>query len=46
MDIIDLRIISTVSSLILFVGIWIWAWSERNKNDFDEAANLPFEEEQ
>lgn len=46
MDIIDLRIISTVTSFILFVGIWVWAWSKRNKNDFDEAANLPFEDEQ
>lgn len=45
MNIIDLRIISTVASLILFVGIWIWAWSKQNKKYFDEAANLPFGDE-
>jgi len=32
----------TVAMLILFVGIWIWAWSGKRKNDFNEAAMLPF----
>jgi cytochrome c oxidase cbb3-type subunit IV len=45
MDIIGLRIITTVFSLILFVGIWLWAWSKHNKKDFEEAANLPLREE-
>lgn len=43
MDINDLRSISTLGALVTFVGIWVWAWSKRNKNNFDEAANLPFE---
>lgn len=46
MDITDLRIIATLSAFVTFVGIWIWAWSKRNKNDFDEAARLPFEGEE
>jgi cytochrome c oxidase cbb3-type subunit 4 len=46
MDIIDLRSIATVASLITFVCIWLWAWSKNNKKDFDAAANLPFEGEQ
>ena len=43
MDINDLRTISTLGAFVTFVGIWVWAWSKRNKNNFDEAANLPFE---
>lgn len=43
MDINDLRSISTLGAFVTFVGIWVWAWSKRNKNNFDEAANLPFE---
>jgi cytochrome c oxidase cbb3-type subunit 4 len=43
LDINDLRSIATVGALISFVGIWVWAWSRSNKNNFDEAANLPFE---
>ena len=45
MTIINLRIISTVLSLIFFVGIWIWAWSKSNKRDFDDASKLPFGDE-
>ena len=46
MDITDLRIAVTLLTFITFIGIWVWAWSKRNKNDFDEAANLPFEGEE
>ncbi len=35
----------TVVFFIIFIGIFIWAWSDRRKQDFDAAANLPFEEE-
>ena len=45
MDINTLRIVVTVASFIVFVGIVVWAWSRRNEADFREAANLPFEEE-
>ncbi len=46
MDINDIRSIVTVISLIAFLGIIAWAWSRKNKASFDEAANLPFADEQ
>ncbi|GAA6140776.1 cbb3-type cytochrome c oxidase subunit 3 [Hydrogenophaga sp. 5NK40-0174] len=45
MDINDLRSIVTTVSLLTFVGIVIWAWSKRNQAAFDEAAQLPFNED-
>lgn len=45
MDINDLRSIATVLGLIVFLGIVGWAWSKRNKERFDEAANLPFQDD-
>ena len=35
----------TLVVLVLFVGIVIWAWSGKRKQDFDEAANMPFDED-
>ena len=46
MEINDIRAWHTVILLISFVGIVIWAYSKRRKPDFDEAANLPFADEQ
>ncbi|MFY8042521.1 MAG: cbb3-type cytochrome oxidase subunit 3 [Rhodoferax sp.] len=45
MDIIDLRSVMTVVSLLTFVGIVAWAWSRRNQSSFDEAAQLPFKDD-
>ena len=45
MDINDMRSAVTVVSFLVFVGIVAWAWSKRNKSDFDEAAQLPFEDD-
>ncbi len=45
MDINLLRILVTVASFIVFIGILIWVWRNRNTADFKEAANLPFEED-
>ena len=46
MDINTLRSAVTVVSLIVFVGIAVWAWSpRRNQEEFDKAANLPFEQD-
>lgn len=45
MDINSLRSIVTVIALVLFIGIVVWAWSGKNKARFDEAANLPFEQD-
>ena len=41
----DIRAWHTVVLLIAFVGIIIWAYSKRRKKSFDEAANLPFADE-
>ncbi len=46
MDINDLRSVVTVVSMIAFLGIVVWAWSRNNRAGFDEAAQLPFAEEQ
>jgi len=45
MDINILRILATVLSFVVFVGIVVWASSRRNDKDFQEAANLPFEQD-
>ncbi len=35
----------TLVVLVLFVGIVIWAWSGKRKQDFTDAANIPFHED-
>jgi cytochrome c oxidase cbb3-type subunit 4 len=45
MDINVLRILATVLSFFVFIGILVWAFSRRNDKDFEEAANLPFEQD-
>ena len=45
MDINDLRSIVTVLSMLAFIGIVVWALSRSNKARFDEAAMLPFAED-
>ena len=45
LDINTLRSLVTVVSLIAFIGIMVWAYSRRNAADFEEAANLPFEQD-
>jgi|688.fasta_scaffold1803466_2 cytochrome c oxidase cbb3-type subunit 4 len=42
MDHTTLRSILTVVSLLVFVGIVLWALSGRNKERFEQAAQLPF----
>ena len=44
----DTSLIQTVWTLVvmvLFVGIVIWAWSSKRTKDFEEAANIPFHED-
>ncbi len=36
--------ILTVLVTITFVAIVIWAWSGKRKQEFDDAANLPFDD--
>lgn len=40
------HIVWTVLMMTAFIGIVIWAWSSRRRTDFEEAANLPLEEEE
>jgi len=45
MDINTLRGLSTLFLLIAFIGLVFWAYSGKRKKEFDEAANLPFADE-
>ena len=45
MDINTLRIAATLASFAAFLGIAAWAWARRNRARFDEAAQLPFEQD-
>ena len=42
MDINALRSITTVMGLLCFLGIVAWAYGKSSKKGFEEAANLPF----
>jgi cytochrome c oxidase cbb3-type subunit 4 len=46
MDINDLRGLSTALLLVAFIGLCFWAYSSKRKKTFDEAANLPFADEE
>jgi len=46
MDINDIRGFSTVLMMIAFLGVCWWAFAPRRKKRFNDAANLPFEDEQ
>ena len=46
MDVNDLRAAVTLLSFIAFIGVIAWAWSRRNKKRFDEAAKLPFADDE
>ncbi|MBE7939645.1 MULTISPECIES: cbb3-type cytochrome c oxidase subunit 3 [Ramlibacter] len=45
MDVNDLRIIATVISFVTFLGILWWAYARRNQSAFEQAANIPFEQD-
>ena len=45
MDINDLRLITTVVLMFVFIGIVWWAYGRGRKDYFDEAAAIPFTEE-
>jgi len=46
MDTSLIQSVWTVVVLVLFAGIVVWAWSSKRKKDFDEAANIPFNEDE
>lgn len=36
----------TAVLFVIFIGIVVWAWSRRQQRGFDEAANIPFKDEE
>jgi cytochrome c oxidase cbb3-type subunit 4 len=46
MDLNDLRALATVFTTVAFLAVFLWAYSSKNKARFDEAANLPFADDQ
>ena len=45
MDIGTARGLITLVIFVLFVGLWAWTWSRKRKPDFDEAAQLPLQDD-
>jgi cytochrome c oxidase cbb3-type subunit 4 len=45
MDMVVIRSVMTLVAFLTFIGIIAWAWSGQRKADFDEAARLPFDNE-
>ncbi|MGD2056379.1 MAG: cbb3-type cytochrome c oxidase subunit 3 [Gammaproteobacteria bacterium] len=45
MDLTLFDSIWTVVVMLVFFGIVLWAWSGKRKQQFDEAANIPFRED-
>ncbi|MBE0615249.1 MAG: CcoQ/FixQ family Cbb3-type cytochrome c oxidase assembly chaperone [Burkholderiales bacterium] len=45
MDINTMRSIVTVVAFVAFIGIVLWAYSDRSKAAFEQAALLPFDED-
>ena len=46
MDVNDLRSLTTLFMLVVFVGIVAWALAGKRRAGFDEAAQLPFVDSQ
>ena len=46
MDINVMRSIATVLAFAAFIAIVLWAYSDRSKAGFDQAARLPFDEDE
>ena len=45
MEINTLRSLTTVVSFAVFIGIVWWAWSKHRSTDFEQAAQLPFDQD-
>jgi cytochrome c oxidase cbb3-type subunit IV len=39
------HLVWTLLLMASFIGVVWWAWSSRRRKDFEEAANLPLEDE-
>lgn len=46
MDVNDMRALSTLLAFIAFIGIVWWAYRRRSQKGFDEAARLPFADDE
>ena len=46
MDLGDLRGLSTVFCMLAFAGVVYWAYGPSRKKHFDDAAELPFAEDE
>jgi cytochrome c oxidase cbb3-type subunit 4 len=46
MDFTLIDSVLTVVVMVVFIGIVFWAWSSRRATAFNEAANLPFTEDE
>ncbi len=42
MEINDMRSVLTLLAFITFIGIVLWAYHTKSRRNFDEAAQLPF----
>ena len=45
MDVTTLRVVATLVTFATFIGIAAWAYARNNRERFDEAARLPFEQD-
>lgn len=45
MDITTMRVLATLASFAIFLGIAAWAYWKPHRERFDEAARLPFEQD-
>ncbi len=45
MDMTILRIAATLACFAVFIGILVWTFSRRNTQRFEEAAQLPFDQD-
>jgi len=41
----QIQVVWTIVVMVIFLAIVLWAWSGRRKESFNEAANIPLEEE-
>ncbi|MBA6412561.1 cbb3-type cytochrome c oxidase subunit 3 [Parahaliea sp. F7430] len=46
MDINDLRGLSTLFLMLSFIGLCIWAYSGKQRESFNQAAQLPFADDE
>jgi cytochrome c oxidase cbb3-type subunit IV len=45
MNFVEVRIVWTVVTFVVFVAIVVWAYSPRARSGFEAAARLPFEDD-